>query len=125
MLAACVNGLVFMLINYGLVFALDNIGLGAAVIILVLQVAGAGGTYPIEVLPGIFKTLYPLMPFRYSMDAMRECIAGMYGDAYQNCIFILLGFGLFFTAFGIALYKPMLWLNNMISESKAKSEIML
>ena len=124
-LAACVNGLVFMLINYGLVFALDNIGLGAAVIILVLQVAGAGGTYPIEVLPGIFKTLYPLMPFRYSMDAMRECIAGMYGDTYQNCIFILLGFGLFFTAFGIALYKPMLWLNNMISESKAKSEIML
>ena len=124
-LAACVNGLVFMLINYALVFALDNIGLAAAVIILVMQVAGSGGTYPVEVLPDAFRVLNPLMPFRYSMDAMKECIAGMYGDAYRNCILTLLGFGLFFTLFGLAFYKPMLWLNNMIAESKAKSEIML
>lgn len=124
-LAACVNGLVFMMINYALVFALDNIGLGAGVIILVLQVAGSGGTYPVEVLPGIFRTLYPLMPFRYAMDAMRECIGGMYGDTYWKCIGILMGFMVFFIAFGMAMYGPMKKINDIIAASKAKSEIML
>ena len=124
-LAACVNGLVFMMINYGLVFALDNIGMGAGVILLVLQVAGSGGTYPVEVLPPVFKAMYPFMPFRYSMDAMRECIGGMYGDVYWRCLGILMIFFVIFIMFGLAFYKPALWLNNLIAESKAKSEIML
>ena len=124
-LAACVNGIVFMMINYALVFALDNIGLGAGVIILVLQVAGSGGTYPVEVLPAIFRTLFPLMPFRYSMDAMRECIGGMYDGTYWKCLGILALFFLFFTAFGLAMYKPAKRLNDTIAASKAKSEIML
>ena len=124
-LAAIVNSIVFMMINYALVFALDNIGLGAGVIILVLQVAGSGGTYPIEVLPGIFRTLFPFMPFRYAMDAMRECIGGMYGNTYWKCLGILLLFALFSVAFGMALYRPARKLNEMIATSKAKSEIML
>ncbi len=124
-LIAVINSIVFMMINYALVFALDNIGLGAGVIILVLQVAGSGGTYPVEVLPGIFRILYPFMPFRYAMDAMRECIGGMYGSTYWKCIGVLLLFALFSVAFGLAFYKPAKKLNDMIATSKAKSEIML
>lgn len=124
-LIAVVNGIVFTMINYALVFALDNIGLGAGVIILVLQVAGSGGTYPVEVLPQPFKVIYPLMPFRYSMDAMRECICGMYDGTYWRCLGTLLLFFVFATAFGLALYHPARRLNEMIAESKAKSEIML
>lgn len=124
-LAACVNGLVFMMINYALVFALDNIGLGAGVIVLVLQVAGSGGTYPVEVLPCIFRTLFPVMPFRYSMDAMRECIAGMYDGTYWKCLGVLMLFFVFFILFGLLLYRPARKLNEMIAVSKAKSEIML
>ena len=124
-LAACINGIVFTMINYALVFALDNIGLGAGVIVLVLQVAGSGGTYPVEVLPQPFRVLYPFMPFRYSMDAMRECIGGMYGDTYLRCIGVLLIFFVFASAFGMAMYRPARRLNEMIAASKAKSEIML
>jgi putative membrane protein len=124
-LEACVNGLVFMMINYALVFALDNIGLGAGVIVLVLQVAGSGGTYPVEVLPGIFKVLYPLMPFRYAMDAMRECIGGMYGNTYWKCVGTLMLFFAGAVVFGLLLYYPAKKLNDMIAASKAKSEIML
>lgn len=124
-LLACINSIVFMMINYALVFALDNIGLGAGVIILVLQVAGSGGTYPVEVLPGIFKVLFPFMPFRYAMDAMRECIGGMYGDTYWRCIGVLMLFALCSVAFGMALYRPARKLNDMIAASKAQSEIML
>ena len=124
-LAACVNGMVFTLINYALVFALDNIGLALGVIILVVQVAGAGGTYPVEVVPRVFQALYPFMPFHYAMDAMRECVAGMYGSTYLNCILTLLLFGACATGFGLALYKPALWLNNLIAEGKKKTGIML
>ena len=124
-LLACINSIVFMMINYALVFALDNIGLGAGVIILVLQVAGSGGTYPVEVLPGIFKILYPFMPFRYAMDAMRECIAGTYGHTYAKCMCTLLLFFVGAVVFGLVMYKPAQWLNRLITESKEKSEIML
>lgn len=124
-LAAIVNGIVFMMINFALVFALDNIGMGAAVIILVLQVAGAGGTYPLEVLPTIFQKLYPFMPFKYAMDAMRECIGGMYQNDYAYNLGMLGVFFLVAMVLGILLYKPALWLNKLIADSKAKSEVML
>ena len=124
-LEACVNGICFMMINYALVFALDNIGLAAGVIVLVLQVAGSGGTYPVEVLPHIFRVLYPAMPFRYAMDAMRECIGGTYDHTYIRCLGTLMLFALGSVIFGLLLYRPALLINNMITESKKKSEIML
>ena len=124
-LAACLNGICFTMINYALVFSLESIGQALGVIVLVVQVAGAGGTYPVEVLPKMFQKLYPAMPFRYSMDAMRECVAGMYGRSYAKCMGALALFTLGAVAFGIALYWPAKWLNRLINESKARSEIML
>ena len=124
-LAACLNGVCFTMINYALVFALENIGQALGVIVLVVQVAGSGGTYPVEVLPRVFQKLYPAMPFRYAMDAMRECVAGMYGRTYAKCMGALALFTLGAMALGLALYWPARWLNRLIDESKEKSEIML
>lgn len=124
-LAACLNGVCFTMINYALVFALENIGQALGVIILVVQVAGSGGTYPVEVVPPVFQKLYPLMPFRYAMDAMRECVAGSYDHTYAKCMGVLALFTLGAVVFGLALYWPAKWLNRLIDESKARSEIML
>ena len=124
-LQACMNGITFMMINYALVFALENIGLAAGVIILVMQVAGSGGTYPVEVLPKVFRVLYPFMPFRYSMDAMRECVAGTYDHTYAKCMGILCIFLVSSVLFGLIMYKPSQWINRLIAEGKEKSEIML
>ena len=124
-LQACMNGIVFMMINYALAFALENIGLGAGVIILVLQVAGSGGTYPVEVLPRIFQILYPVMPFKYSMNAMRECIGGTYGHTYAKCMGALCLFFVASVLFGLILHRPAQWINRLIAESKEESEIML
>ncbi len=123
-LAAVVTGLCFSLINYALVFALDNIGMAASVIVMVMQVAGSGGTYPVEVLPDIFRKLYDYMPFKYAMNAMRETIAGMYGSNYTHDIVVLLCVALGSIIFGLALYYPCLGLNRLIESSKRKSEIM-
>ena len=124
-LTAVVTGLCFSMINYALVFALDNIGMAVSVIVMVVQVAGSGGTYPVEVLPEIFRDLYKFMPFRYAMNAMRETIGGMYANAYWENILVLLGITLGSVILGIALYYPCLKLNKMISKSKNRSEIML
>ena len=123
-LAAVVTGLCFSLINYALVFALDNIGMAASVIVMVMQVAGSGGTYPVEVVPEIFRKLYDYMPFKYAMNAMRETIAGMYGSNYTHDIVVLLCIALGSIILGLALYYPCLGLNRLIESSKRKSEIM-
>jgi putative membrane protein len=79
----------------------------------------------VEVLPKVFQVLYPAMPFRYAMDAMRECIGGMYDGTYWKCIGILMLFMAGAILFGMAFYSPAKKLNEMIAASKAKSEIML
>ena len=123
-LACCLCSLNFAMMNFGLVYALDNIGMALAVIIMVLQVAGSGGSYPVHVLPALFQKLYVIMPFHYGMDMIRETIGGMYGHTYRNCALILLGMCVVFTAFGLLVYYPARKLNAAIAESKERSGIM-
>lgn len=124
-LAACVTSVAFSMIIYSLVFAFESIGLAVSVVAMILQVAGAGGTFPSEVLPPVFRAMYPFMPFRYAMDAMRDCIGGMYENTYIKCLGILLLFGLCLIAVGLLMHKPMRGVIEKVEESKAKSDIML
>ena len=89
-LACCLCSLNFASMNYALVYALDNVGMALSVVIMVIQVAGSGGSYPVHVLPQLFQTLYPFMPFHYGMDMIRETVGGMYGDTYLRCALVLL-----------------------------------
>ena len=123
-LACCLCSLNFASMNYALVYSLDNVGLAASVIIMVLQVAGSGGSYPIDVLPALFRRLYPFMPFHYGMDMLRETIGGLYGHTYLRCALILLGMCVLFTVFGLLMYYPARRLNAAIAASKEKSGIM-
>ena len=123
-LACCICSLNFAFMNYALVYSLDNVGLAISVIIMVLQVAGSGGSYPIDVLPALFRSLYPFMPFHYGMDMIRETIGGMYGQTYLHCALLLLGMCVLFTIFGLLVYYPARKLNAVIAASKEKSGIM-
>ena len=123
-LACCIISLNFVAMNYALVYSLDNIGMAVAVIIMVIQVAGSGGSYPIDVLPEFFRKLYPLMPFHYGMDLLRETIGGLYGHTYLRCAAILLLMCVGFAIFGLLAYYPARPFNRLISKSKEKSGIM-
>lgn len=76
-LISIISSIIFIIIIYTLVSLLGNIGKALAVILLVLQVAGSGGTFPVEVMPIFFRALNPLLPFTYSISAMREAVAGV------------------------------------------------
>lgn len=123
-LAAAISSLVFTLLNYGMVFAFGNIGEAIAIIVLVVQVAGSGGTYPLEMLPQIFRDLYKFMPFNYAMTAMRETIAGSYDHVYLKSILVLLLMAAILIplslVFSIA-FKPVL---KSYAESKSKTKLM-
>ena len=72
LLAGWVSSFVYTMIIYTLTVSFGDIGKALCVILLVIQIAGAGGTFPIEVTPQFFQNLYPFLPFTYGINALRE-----------------------------------------------------
>jgi putative membrane protein len=123
-LSAMLNSVAFTLIVYSLVFALDSVGLGAVVVLLVTQVAGGGGSFPIQVLPTPFRILSNIMPMHYGYEAMRECIGGMYGLNYWKNVAIMMLIALVFVPFSLLIHKPMRKIIEKAKESEEASDIM-
>lgn len=124
-LACAWTSLIYSLLLYSFTYSFGNVGEALSVILMVIQVAGAGGTFPIEVLPKVFQVLYKFMPFNYSMNALRECIAGFYKDTYRNCMLTLIIYGIVAIFVGIVLFYPFKILNEKIESSKEKSGILI
>lgn len=122
--AAVVSGICFTMINYMLVFTLGAAGLAVSVIVMVVQVAGAGGTYPVDVVPEIFRKVYPFMPFKFGMNAMREAVSGMYGTVYRDNMLILTVIGLGTVPIAFLIYKPAKWLNDLLEKAKKATGVM-
>ena len=90
------SAVVFSIITYTLLSTLGNVGKALGIIYLIVQVAGSGGSYPIQVDPKIFQVLQPLFPFTYSLSGMREAIAGPLAGAVTGDIVGLFVFALLF-----------------------------
>ncbi len=50
---------------------------------------GATGLYPVELTTSFFQTVYPIFPFTYGINAMRECICGFYGNMWLGFMGVL------------------------------------
>lgn len=72
---------VFIAIIQCLVFLLGMAGRLMSIILLIFQLTSCAGTFPLEVVPPLFKVLNPFMPFTYCVSALREVISGMNGHA--------------------------------------------
>lgn len=123
--ACAVTSMVFTLLMYSLTVAFGNIGEALAIILMVIQVAGSGGTFPIEVLPEAYKMIYNFIPFPYAMDALRECVGGAYGNYYWECIGRLLIFAVAALFIGLILRIPFVRINKAIEKSKESTGVML
>ncbi|WP_195573819.1 YhgE/Pip domain-containing protein [Paenibacillus sp. 1001270B_150601_E10] len=97
---------VFMLIVYSLVSVFGNVGKAIAIVMLVLQVAGSGGTFPIQLLPAFFQRLYPFLPFSYSISLLREATGGMLWDIVYRDLLRLFIFAALAMLLGLVLKSP-------------------
>jgi putative membrane protein len=107
------SSLVFCIITFTLVSTMGNVGKALSIIYLILQVAGSGGSYPIQVDPLIFRILQPLFPFTYTLGGLREAIAGPLASSVIVDFIGLTIFALLFLIGGYLTVKP---LNNTLRQ---------
>lgn len=124
LLACWFSSIVFVNIIYTLTVSLGDIGKAVSVILLVVQVAGTGGTFPIEVAPKFFQAVYPLLPFTHSMAALRETVGGMYGMNYWIDLGKLAIFLVISLIVGLVLRKPIIKLNDAFTEKIEETKLM-
>ncbi|GEP80237.1 YhgE/Pip domain-containing protein [Staphylococcus carnosus] len=116
--------IVFVTIVYTLVSLLGNPGKALAIILLVLQIAGGGGTFPIEVTPEFFQIIHPFIPFSYAVDALREAVGGYVPEILTRKVITLSLFGIIFLLIGI-IFKPITDpIMRKVAERAEKSDVM-
>ena len=124
-ISCLISSFVYSLIIYSLTITFSVIGKALAVIILIMQVAGSGGTFPIEVLPGPFKAIAPFLPFKYGINALRETVAGMdWGNYWYNMGMLLL-FIVPALLLGLLLRKPCIKIIAFFNEKVEESDLVI
>lgn len=123
-LIGAVTSFTFTLMIYTLTISFGDIGKAFAVVIMVIQIAGSSGTYPIELLPDIFQAIYRYFPFPYAINAMRETISGMYENDYSIYMGQLLIFAVASLVVGLVIRKPFMKVNHFIEERMEDTQLM-
>ncbi|MCR5581529.1 MAG: YhgE/Pip domain-containing protein, partial [Pseudobutyrivibrio sp.] len=124
LLAASVIATTFTILIYSLVTTWGDAGKALAVVLVVIQIAGSSGTYPIELLPDFFKKIYIFFPFPYAINAIRECLCGMYELdylKYLGSLFIFMGVSL---VIGLLIRIPFEGINHYMEERMEDTEMM-
>ena len=119
-----ITSLVFSLLIYSLTISFGDVGKAVVVVVMVLQIAGSSGTFPIELLPDVYQKIYHIFPFPYAIDAMRECICGLYGLTWLKNIGCLLIFGAAALLIGLWVRKPFMGLNHFMEEKLEETEML-
>lgn len=83
-------GITFMSIIQFLIRNFGDIGKFLALIILVLQLAAAGGTFPIETIDKGFQAISPYLPMTYAIKLLREILVPTATNFKANYIGILI-----------------------------------
>ena len=123
-LTASLTAFTFSLLIYSLALSFGDVGKAVVVVIMVMQIAGSSGTFPIELLPEIYQKIYRFFPFPYAIDAMRECICGLYGDYYITQLAFLLLFAVAALLIGLLVRRPLMGLNHFMEEKLEETELL-
>lgn len=122
--ASAITSFAFTAVIYSLALAFGDIGKAIVIVIVVMQVAGSSGSYPIEILPDIFSKIYLFFPFPYAINAMREAICGMYQWDYFIYLGELMIFAVGGILIGLVLRKPFIKLNRFVEHEVEKSGVL-
>lgn len=123
-LAGWVISLVFTLIIYTFVVAFGNAGKALAVLLLVIQISGSGGAYPLQLLPVWFQNISPFLPATYAIDALRAAVAGIYAADYWVALGTLALFTIPALLLGLVLRRPLMSFNRGLMDALESSKLM-
>ncbi len=121
--AAWAAALVFTNLVYTLTVSFGNIGKACAIILLVLQLAGSGGIFPVQMSAEFFQAVYPWLPFTHSMEALQSAMAGIYGNQYWQSIGQLLALLAPSLFLGLVLRRPVIRLNDYVLRKLAETKV--
>ena len=117
-----VTGFVFEFIMYTLVASFGNVGKAIGVLLLVVQVTGANGSFPLQLLPDYASIVNPFLPATYAIGAMRASMNGIYMGDYWIYLGELLLFTVPMILLGLIFRRPFIKLNEKfvakVEESK-------
>ena len=123
-LAGIIEAVVYVTLIYSLSIAFKHIGKALCVLLVILQIPGAAGLYPIEMMPGFFQAIHPWLPFTYGIAAMREAIGGFYGNFYlENLVKVSLFIVPAFVV-GVVLRRHLLNINYLFDRRLATTGLM-
>ncbi|MEI3376301.1 MAG: YhgE/Pip domain-containing protein [Coriobacteriales bacterium] len=116
------SGLVFTFIIYALVLAFANLGKALTICLLIMQITGCGGSYPLQILPDFVQNVSPFLPATHTVDAMRAAMFGIYNGDFWIQLGELALFLIPAALIGFALRKPferfMKWYVRTVESTK-------
>lgn len=124
-LTGVVAGLIYLSLIYAVTAAFKHIGRAIFVFLVIIQIPGATGTFPVEMMGGFYKAIYRLMPFTYSNGAMRECIGGLYYNTWLRDMGILASYLLLSLFIGVGLRPLLLNLNALFDRKLAEADLII
>jgi putative membrane protein len=98
---AMLVAVVFTSVHQCFTALLGGIGRLVALVLLMLQLASAGGTYPVETAGPFFQAISPFLPLTYGVRGLRRLIAEGAGPQVWSDVGALVVFGLL--ALGVTL----------------------
>lgn len=88
---ALVSAYAYMFLIMFLAMAFDNPGRFVAMVLLILQLAGSGGTFPMPLTSKFFRVIHPYLPMTHSIYGFREAISsGLGTNTFVNNSVILM-----------------------------------
>lgn len=111
-------------VAYMLATTLLHVGKALIMVMIIVQIPGAGGMYPIEMMPGFFRALHPFFPFTYAIDALRETIGGFYGNVWWTSMAHLMVFAAVAFAIGIGVRPRLTNVNRLFARQIAQAGIL-
>ncbi len=115
----------YISIIYALSVAFGHVGRGLCILLVIMQIPGASGLYPIEMMPDFFRGIYPFLPFTYGIDALRETIAGFYDGTYWRCLAALAIFVAVAFLIGLVLRRRLANLNMLFNRQIASTDLLI
>ena len=82
----------FTAIDHALRLNFGVVGDVLSLVLLVVQLGGSGGLYPLQISPEIFQIIHPILPMTYTIDAFRYAISGGETAHLTRDIIVIVGF---------------------------------